>query len=308
MLSFRYDYASVVRHAERVCWTIDEVMPPGTRLDFTRPFLPELLEGSARIPGLAAPERLKLNHIAGHAYIHLFAFLEEYIVAMAVSRAQAEMHGDHDAIRALVRFAEEELKHQKLFFRFLDTFKEGFGHPCWLVGDAATVAREILSKSPIAVLLMTLHIEMLTQTHYAECARHDDKLEPLFVSLLEHHWLEEAQHAKLDALELAKLVAEATPEGVRRGFDDYLSLVGVLDRLLAVQAGLDLSSLGGAIGRVLPEAQAEDALRAQHAAYRGTFLVLGMKNRLFVDIASRISPEGAARVAERARALALALA
>ncbi len=304
MLKLSYDYASVVRNSEKVSWTVDEVMPPGTRLDFGRPFLPDALEGSSRVPGLTPAERLKLNHITSNAYMNLFAFLEEYIIAMAVNHAQAEMHGDHDAIRALVRFAEEELKHQKLFFRYLDAFKEGFGHPCRVLGDAAAVAHVILSKSPMAVLLMTLHLEIMTQAHYTESARNDDRLDPLFVSLLEHHWLEEAQHAKIDALELAKLVEDATPELIQKAFDDYLDLLGDFDGLLASQARMDLTSLSGALGRAFSEAEGLEIVRQQHAAYRRTFLVLGMTNPMFVKIAGQMYSEGAARVADAARALA----
>ncbi len=109
MLSLSYDYGSCVRNSEKVSWKVDEVIPPGTKLDFSRPFLPPALEASERAEGLTPAERLTLNHVTSNAYLNLFAFVEEYIVAMAVQHAQAEMHGDHDAVRALVRFAEEEL-------------------------------------------------------------------------------------------------------------------------------------------------------------------------------------------------------
>lgn len=42
--------------------------------------------------------------------------------------AQVEMFGDHQALRALMRFADEELKHQQLFQRYRDAFDRGFGH------------------------------------------------------------------------------------------------------------------------------------------------------------------------------------
>lgn len=303
MLSLSYDYGSCVRNSEKVTWKVDDVIPPGTKLDFSRPFLPPALEASNRAEGLTPAERLKLNHITSNAYLNLFAFVEEYIVAMAVQHAQAEMHGDHDAVRALVRFAEEELKHQQLFYRYLAAFKEGFGHPCGLLGDAAAVAGVILSKSPMAVLLVTLHLEIMTQGHYTESIRNNVALDPLFTSLLKHHWLEEAQHARIDALELQKLASDATPEIVNKAFDDYVDLIGAFDGLLAAQAKMDVESLSAAIGRPLGEKESADILRAQHSAYRSTFLVLGMTNRMFVDILGELSPEGAARVAALAKTL-----
>jgi hypothetical protein len=155
MLDLTYDYAACTRNSEKVSWKVDDVMPPGTRLDFSRPFLPSPLTGSDHVPFLSASERLKLNQINGNAYINLFAFVEEYIVATAVNHAQAEMFGDHNAIRALVRFADEEIKHQQLFWRYLDAFKRDFDRPCDVLGSPATVAQVILSKSAMAVMMVT---------------------------------------------------------------------------------------------------------------------------------------------------------
>jgi hypothetical protein len=46
MLNLNFDYAGCVKVSERVSWKLDEVMPAETRLDFTRPFLPEQLAGT----------------------------------------------------------------------------------------------------------------------------------------------------------------------------------------------------------------------------------------------------------------------
>src|SRR5688572_4815797 len=212
MLGLTYDYSSCIKNSEKVSWKVDEVMPPATKLDFSRRFLPSTLTGSDRVEFLTERERLTLNHINGNAYINLFAFVEEYIVATAVNHAQAEMFGDHSAVRALVRFAEEEIKHQELFWRYLAAFKRDFPHPCEVLGSAAAVAQVILSKSPMAVLMVTLHLELMTQAHFTESVRSDASLDPLFVSMLKHHWQEECQHAKIDALELDKLISMSGPE------------------------------------------------------------------------------------------------
>ncbi len=303
MLELNYDYATCVRNSEKVSWLIDEVMPPDTRLDFKRPFLPEALAGDRAVSFLSQDEGLKLNQITGHAYLNLFAFVEEYIIATAVRHAQAEMHGDHNAIRALVRFADEEIKHQQLFLRYLDAFKEGFGHECEVLRDAAAVAGVILSKSPMGVLLVTLHLEIMTQAHYTESVRDDESIDPLFARLLKHHWMEEAQHAKIDALELDKLVSDAGPAQIEKAFADYIDLIGAFDGLLAQQSKMDVASLERATGKQFSSEQQEAILRAQHAAYRNTFLVLGMHNRMFVDVIHTISPDGAKRVADAAERL-----
>jgi hypothetical protein len=304
MLDLKYDYAQCVRNSEKVSWRVDDVLPPDTRLDFSRPFLPEALSGDRNLSFLDGDARLKLNQITGHAYLNLFAFVEEYIIATAVQHAQAEMHGDHHAIRALVRFADEEIKHQQLFYRYLDAFKSGFGHECEVLGDPAAVAGVILSKSPMAVMLVTLHLEIMTQGHYTESIRDDDTIDHLFARLLKHHWMEESQHAKIDALELDKLASQAAPPQIEKAFVDYLELIDAFDGLLSAQSKMDLASLERATGRTFTQDEQQAIVHAQHAAYRNTFLVLGMRNRMFADVANTMSPDGARRISERARVLA----
>ena len=173
MLDLDYDYASCVRNSEKVSWKLDDVMPRDTRLDFQRPFLPLALAGRGDLEFLSTDEARTLNQITANAYLNLFGFVEEYIIALAVQHAQAEMFGDHDAIRALVRFADEEVKHQALFHRYVAAFQRDFGHPCKVLDSAAEVAGVVLSKTPIAVMLVTLHLEIMTQAHYIECVKDD---------------------------------------------------------------------------------------------------------------------------------------
>src|SRR5262245_59996930 len=130
MLNFSYDYESCIRSSEKVSWKVDEIMPPATRLDFTRPFLPAALAARGELPFLSAAEARTLNQITGNAYLNLFAFVEEYIIATVVQHAHAEVFGDHHAIRALARFADEEIKHQTLFYRYQEAFRRDFAHEC----------------------------------------------------------------------------------------------------------------------------------------------------------------------------------
>ncbi|MRG90390.1 diiron oxygenase [Polyangium spumosum] len=303
MLQLGYDYASCIRGSEKVSWKIDNVMPSDTKLDFSRAFLPEGLFAIQRIECLSPRERLTLNHISGNAYLNLFAFVEEYITAMAVKHAQAELFGDHDAVRALVRFAEEEAKHQQLFWRYCRAFERDFGHKCHVLEAAAEVAGVILGKSPLAVTTVTLHLELMTQAHYTETVRGNQDLDPLFVSLLRHHWMEESQHARIDALELDKLLEGADEEAIKTCFDDYLELIDAFDGLLAAQAKLDVQTLSGALERTFSDAEAGAIVASQHRSYRYTFLVSGMLNKTFLELMTLISPSAAARIKQKAELL-----
>jgi hypothetical protein len=291
-ISFSYDYASCVRASERTSWRVEDLIPEGTRLDLTRPLLPKSLS-AAPIACLDAPAQLMLNHLAGNAYLNLFSFVEEFILATVVQQAGAELFGDPDNMRALVRFADEELKHQQLFARFRKAFDASFGHPARVLETAKQVAGAVLDKSPLGVMLIILHIELMTLDHYTESVRGDETLDAFFATLLEKHWLEESQHARIDALELAKLANVASDAQVAVAAREYLDLLGAFDGLLAMQAQMDVETLAEALGRVFTEEQAAAIVEAQHRGYRRTFLVAGIRTPRFAKVLTTLAPETA---------------
>ncbi|HJK93548.1 MAG TPA: diiron oxygenase [Polyangiaceae bacterium LLY-WYZ-15_(1-7)] len=305
MLDLKFDYGDCVARSEQVEWTLDDVMEEGQPLDFTRPFLPAALVGHlADVPGLDDATRLHLNQIAGNAYLNLFQFVEEYILATMLEHAQAELFGNPQAMRALTRMVDEELKHQELFKRFRRSFDRDFGHPCGVLESAAEVAHVIMSHSPIAVMIITLHIEWMTQQHYTESVRRDDTIDPFFKSLLRHHWLEESQHARIDMLELDKLACMASEEMRDKAVEEYLGILDAFDDLLGEQVELDLASLAAARGVALEPATKKAVEKALHQCYRHTFIWYGMTNRNVVESLEKISPKGAAAVAARAERFA----
>jgi hypothetical protein len=291
-----------VKNSEKVSWRVDEIVPSGAAFDFSKNFLPAALSG-ARLPFLQEEEARKLNQITANAYINLFLFVEEYIIAQIVQHAHGELFGDHQALRALTRFADEELKHQQLFSRCLELFKRDFGSPCGVLGNAAVVAVVILEKSPIAVMLVTYHLEIMTQAHYTECIKNDATLDPLFVKLLRAHWIEESQHARIDALELDKLLSTSTPELLTEDFNDYLGLIDAFDGLLLEQARMDLVSAQTALQKTWSVEESEALILRQHKAYRQTFLIYGMTHPTFLEDLAKISQEHTKRVIEKAGAL-----
>lgn len=65
-----------------------------------------------------------LNHIRSKQLCAHVPVPEEYAV-LAAQRAGLEPHGNATHMRALLRFTEEELKHQQLFARFTSAFARG---------------------------------------------------------------------------------------------------------------------------------------------------------------------------------------
>ncbi len=277
------DYAKCLAASERVSWSLTTVVPADAQLDFSRPFMPEPMFLSNRLEDLTANEKLKLNQIFGRAYGYLFYFVEAYIVSATMEHARAELYGDEIALRALLRFTEEEVKHQQLFLRFGEIFDRDFGTECGLTDSPQAVASYILSKSPMAVLLVTLHLEIITQAHYVDAMKDNGEVEPLFASLFKHHWLEEAQHAKLDVLELEKLRESATPGQRALAVQEYIEILQAFAGLLGRQAALDVESLERASGRTFDPTLRSQIQHSQTRSYYRAFLWYGLTNSLFLE-------------------------
>ena len=156
------------------------------------------------------------------------------------------------------------------------------------------------------MFLTTLCIEWFTQKHCVESVRDNaaEELDPLFASLLKHHWLEESQHAKLDTLVVDKLASSLEPAGIETGVDDFMKIGQLRDGGLAAQIALDLESLERAIGRTLNSAEKAEITKAQTKAYRWTFLLSGIRHPNFDRSLRELTVRGHARVGELARAIA----
>lgn len=305
MLTHTYDYRTSLEASEKVNWKLEDVID-GRSFDFGRPFLPEALAGVSGIRCLSDGEKLKLNQIRGFTYLYLFGLCEEYILPSVIEHAEGNVHGDDYEMRALLRFAEEEAKHIQLFKWFVNEFEKGFGTPCGAIGPAKEIAAAILNHSRLGVFLTTLHIEWMTQKHYLESVKDNaaEGLDPLFCSLLKHHWLEESQHAKLDTLIVDKIAGALEPAKIEAGIDDYMDIGRMLDGGLAAQVELDLVSLQKAIGRILSAGEKAEIVEAQTKAYRWTFLGSGMTHPKFDRSLRELSARGRERVGDLARAIA----
>jgi hypothetical protein len=299
-----YDYRSAYQQALQVNWQVEDIIGGEKTLDFRKPFLPEVWVDADSLDFLSDNEKLTVNHIRSHSYLYLFGFVEEYIVPFVVGHVQSRIHkAAPEELRALLHFAEEEVKHIQLFQRFCEEFRAGFGSTCEVLGSPETVAAAILSKSPLGAGLSILHIEWMTLLHYVSSVRDNVDIDPQFSSLLRHHWLEESQHAKLDTLIVEAIARQLSEREVQEGIDDYLAIGGVLDAGLGAQMEMDLASFARATGRTLSDVEAQHYREVQQRSYRKTFLTSGMRHGRFQSILAAISPEGAKKVSGVARAL-----
>jgi hypothetical protein len=302
MLSHDYSYPEILDNSLKVAWTEREVLE-GRDFDYSKRFLPNRLTGVDGIRCLNEGEKLKLNQIMGNAYCHLFAYVEEYIIPQALEAAQRDIHGDETRLRTLLLFAEDESKHQELFRRSTALFEKGFGVKPGLIAGREDVARVILGKSRLCSYLLTSMIEWFTQTHYIEHVRDGKELDGLFRDLVRYHWMDEAQHAKIDTLLIDEIISAIGAEDREAAVDELLELGGAFDGLLSQQADLDLQSLEAAIGRKLSENDKAEIKRNTMRAYRWTFLVSGLEHPKFVQIVTELTERGPAKLEAVAKAL-----
>ena len=292
-----YSYSATLAASERIRWRVEDLIGGERKLDFSRPFMPEALARVERLRFLTPHERLILNQIRGHEYLYLFGLVEEFILPFVLDHTRLDLSvGDDSRTRAMLQFASEEAKHIHLFKRFREEFTRGFGHHIDAIGPPAEIAKAVLAHGTLGIAIVILQIEWMSQAHYMESIQDDATLDPQFTSLLRHHWMEEAQHAKLDTLLVESLVAGCSPAEIQQGFDDYAKIGGLLDGGLTQQLQFNLEAFTRITGRKLTAAEEAEFRSVQQQAMRWTYLGSGMVHPNVAATMTRISPTGRAAV------------
>ena len=293
-----FNYEATLASSLRAQWQLDDVLKIDQDLDFSLNFMPESLARTATLESLSPFEQRILNHISAHQYLSIFGIVEEFILPFVLDHARPHLLGDDWRVRAILNFAGEEAKHIQLFKRFHNAFVRGFPVECQMIGPSEAIGAEVLKHDPLAVGLVILMIEWMTQQHYLCSIRDDGSIDPLFKSLMKNHWMEEAQHAKLDTLIVDALAEGRTEEQIDKAMDEFFEIGAFLDEGLKQQAGFNLDALEVAIGRKLDDREAIEA--QQHQAARWTYIGSGMVHERFIQLLSSLSPRAAQRIAEAA--------
>ncbi|MBC8119895.1 MAG: hypothetical protein H7X75_10015, partial [Burkholderiaceae bacterium] len=110
-------YAKCIEISKRVRWDIDRDVIRERRFDFEHKFLPDGLSFADRIQSLTTGERRLLSQVQGRTYANMFGLVERFIGANMLAVTRDHALGNQIAFEALIRFTDEELKHQDLFRR-----------------------------------------------------------------------------------------------------------------------------------------------------------------------------------------------
>jgi hypothetical protein len=294
----RYDYRETIIASQKVNWRIEDIIGGDKRLDFSKPFMPESLARIEELTFLSEQEKLVLNQIKGHTYLQIFGLVEEFILPFVLDHVRPSLDEDDYRVRAFLQFASEEAKHIQLFKTFTAEFHKNFATRCDVIGPAAEVAKAVLAHQPLAVALAILLIEWMSQIHFTGSIKDNQGLDPQFKSLLKNHWLEEAQHAKLDTLMVEALGDGMSEAEIAAAVDEFLDIGGFLDEGLKEQTVFDLESFERATKRQLSESEREEFIRVQHQANRWTYLGSGMTHPRFLETLEKLSPAQRKRIEE----------
>jgi hypothetical protein len=277
-------YAKCIEASKRVRWDIDRDVIRSREFDYTKKFLPD---GLARIDrfALANPdERRFMSQVQGRTYANMFALVERFISAKMLEVTRGHVLGDQLVVESLVRFTDEELKHQELFRRLEVMMAKDMPKGYTFLPQPNDVANAVLGKCTWAVLGLTCHIELFSVDHYRQSIDHDKEVSDLWKDVFLFHMKEESQHAVLDEMEWQREDAKLTPAQRAAAVGELIELVGAVDGLLQIQAGADADYFVRTVPRKLGKAETQKLREDLLAAYRWQYIVSGAKNERFLSI------------------------
>jgi hypothetical protein len=244
-------YARCIKASKSVRWDIEHDVIRGRSFDTSEKYLPDGLSLVSEFTTLSGDEKRFVSQIQGRTYANVFGLVERFINAKVLEVSRDYWLGDQVALEALIRFSDEELKHQALFRRIEamvgETLPDGYRFDV----DPDLVASVVLGKSTWAVLALTLDIELFTQLHYRQSIEPDGELSGLFKDVFLYHWKEESQHAILDELEWVRHDAGLTEEQRDKAVDEFIELVAAVDDILQAQAVADAGYFAMNCGRAV---------------------------------------------------------
>ncbi len=274
-------YAQIVRLSKKSEWQIDRDVLQDRGFDFTRNVLPAGLSRVDTIPFLTSGDQRLLSQIQGRTYAYLFGLVERFISAKMLDQGRSHALEDQNALEALVRFTNDEIKHQELFRRVEQMIADQMPLGYRMTANASDVARAVLGASTWAVLALTCHIELFVQSHYVESIVTTADLCPLFKDVFMYHWKDESQHVVLDELEWKDEHERLSPAQRDLAVDDLISLIGAVDGILQSQSAADVEYFARIASRQFSDREVADMKAVVLGAYRWQYIITGVRHPHF---------------------------
>jgi hypothetical protein len=284
-------YAKCIEVSRRVRWDIDQDVFRERKFDFSQKFLPDGISKVDQLEFLDNDEKRLLSQIQGRTYANMFGFVERFITAKVLEITRDHWLGDQKALEALIRFSDEELKHQELFRRIEKMMVEGMPEGYRFLSDPDEVAAAVLNNSTWAVLALILEIELFTQEHYKQSIEPDENLSELYKDIFLFHWKEETTHAMMDEMEWPREDAKLSPDDRDRAIDELISLVADVDGILQNQSKADVDYFLKLCNRSFTDDEVQRIKDGVLRAYRWQYIFSGVEHPRFQKLYNELTTD-----------------
>lgn len=284
-------YAKCIEVSKRVRWDIDQDVLRGRTFDFSQKFLPDGIARTDRFTFLTDGDKRLVSQIQGRTYANMFGFVERFITAKVLECTRDHWLGNQVALEALVRFSDEELKHQILFRRIEPMIAAGMPAGYAFLPDPDAVAEAVLKNSTWAVMGLILEIELFTQEHYKQSIAPDDNLSELYKDIFLFHWKEETTHAMLDELEWERENAKISEDERHRAVDELIGIVVAVDGILQDQSAADVDYFLKVSGRSFTEDESRQLKTGFLQAYRWQYIFSGVEHPRYQKMLAAVTNE-----------------
>jgi len=290
-------YAKCVEVSKRIRWEFERDVLRGRSFDFGRKFLPDGLSKVRQLAFLTPDEQRLFSQLQGRTYANIFGLVERFISAKMLEVSREHWFGDQNALEALVRFTDEEIKHQEMFRRLEQMIAAGMPAGYSFLPQPNDVAKAVMAASTWAVLGLTCDIELFVLQHYRSSIDAESNIDPLWKDVFLFHARDEAQHAILDEMEWLREDAKLDAAARDKAVDDLIALVGAVDGILQMQARADADYFLAIVGRTFDGSRAEAVHATLLAAYRWQYIVSGVQEPRFLEVlGSMINADQGARI------------
>jgi hypothetical protein len=221
----------------------------------------------------------------------MFGFVERFITAKVLETTRDHWLGDQTALEALIRFSDEELKHQELFRRIETMMADGMPEGYQFMPNPDTVAAAVLKCSTWAVLALILEIELFTQEHYKQSIEPEENLSELYKDIFLFHWKEETTHAMMDELEWPREDSKISDEERDRAVDELIALVAEVDNILQNQSTADVDYFTKLCNRSFSDDEIRHIKDGVLKAYRWQYIFSGVEHPRFQKLYNGLTTE-----------------
>lgn len=277
-------YANCIAVSKRIRWEIEKDVFRGRHFEFDKKFLPDGLSKVQELAFMNNNDKRLLSQIQGRTYANIFGLVERFICAKIMEVSGDYVFGDQVALEALVRFSDEELKHQEMFRRIEKMIGDNMPAGYQFLPQPNDVAAVVLEKCTWAVLALTCHIELFTQAHYKQSIEPDSNLSDLYKDIFLFHWKEESQHAILDELEWIKEDKKLTDAERDQAVQDLIDLVVAVDGILQVQSRADAEYFFRICDAQYNAEQRQVVEEKLLEAYRWQYIISGVQEPRFLKV------------------------